>query len=97
MRLAVIARAEQGRREYEKARDLRGVSVSDYYVVAMRALFLRFDAGRDLTARVPLLESVADQAREMEARATGKAMQPTPEMWQRLIAALAALDAQETK
>lgn len=42
-------------------------------------------------------EAVESIAREMEARATGKAMQPTPEQWQRLTAALDALTSERRR
>ncbi len=49
--------------------------------------------GASMAARLKASEAVCEIAREMELRATGKALHPTAEQWQRLIAALAAYDA----
>lgn len=91
-RVAAQAEAAALRALVEQALShVRGTADAPDLIAAIR-LALAGTAGRALAARLPLLEAVAIIAREMERRATGKALQPTPEQWQRMIVALAALD-----
>lgn len=88
------AALDEARCGLEQVRDNRACNSQTCGQIAERVLSGKMNAValRALAARVPLLEAVATIAREMEQRATGKALRPTPEQWQRLVATLAALD-----